>query len=247
MKLVSYKHGVVLGAVHTGIVEDDWVYDISQWLSDLPLSAQASAHNASAGIVAPTGGIMRWLQSGPDAIDRLKQHLTTLKASPISKKLKLQEIELFAPVPRPGKIIGVGRNYADHAAETGVTPFEKPRIIFKMPSSIMAPNAAVARPLDVLKMDFESELAVIIGGYVKNVSQADALGYVAGYTVLNDLSAREFQFDVSPAQTTFAKSMDGFCPMGPWLVTRDEIADPQDLEVYCSMGTQEICCSRLPH
>ncbi|MGS0754062.1 fumarylacetoacetate hydrolase family protein [Roseateles sp. GG27B] len=94
-----------------------------------------------------------------------------------------------------------------------------------------APGAAITRPASVTKLDFEAELAVVIGAYGKDVLEAEALQLVAGYTVLNDLSAREFQFDMAQAQTTFAKSMDGFAPMGPWLVTRDEIADPQTLAV----------------
>jgi 2-keto-4-pentenoate hydratase/2-oxohepta-3-ene-1,7-dioic acid hydratase in catechol pathway len=98
---------------------------------------------------------------------------------------------------------------------------------------VAAPGAPVPRPAPVTKMDFEAELAVVIGGYGKDVPEAEALPLVAGYTIVNDLSAREFQFDIAPAQTTFAKSMDGFAPMGPWLVTRDEIPDPQTLEVSC--------------
>ena len=85
-------------------------------------------------------------------------------------------------------------------------------------------------------MDFEAELAVVIGVYASHVARARALEVVAGYTVLNDLSAREFQFDVSPPQTSLAKSMDGFCPMGPWLVTKDEIPDPQTLEIRCDVN-----------
>ena len=100
------------------------------------------------------------------------------------------------------KIICIGRNYADHAKETGVDPFEKPRIIFKMPSSVTAPGAAVPKPAAVKKFDFEGELAVVIGDFARNVTEDQALNYVAGYTLLNDLSAREFQFDISPAQTT---------------------------------------------
>jgi len=109
-----------------------------------------------------------------------------------------------------------------------------------MPSSVVAPGAPVVRPPGVTKLDFESELAVVIGAYARGVAEADALRVVAGYTVLNDVSAREFQFDVSPAQTTFAKSMDGFCPMGPWLVTRDEVPDPQALEVSCWLNGERM-------
>lgn len=126
-------------------------------------------------------------------------------------------MQLFAPVPRPGKIVAIGRNYADHAKETGVSLFEKPRIISKLPSSVCGPGSHVPRPEGVAKLDFEVELAVVIGAFAQRVPMSQALSCVAGYTVLDDVSAREFQFDLNPAQTTFAKSMDRFCPMGPWL------------------------------
>ena len=216
MKLITYRKGD--GPVKTGVVLDERVLDISAWLTELPISTEAKHHNAASGITAPTGGIMRWLQCGPDAIEKLAAHVAHASQ----------------------QAMGVGRNYADHAKETGVTPFEKPRIIFKVPSSVTAANADVPRPTSVSKMDFETELAVVIGGYGKNVAESDALALVAGYTILNDVSAREFQFDVSPPQTTFAKSMDGFAPMGPWLVTRDEIADPQALALTCTLNGQQM-------
>ena len=143
----------------------------------------------------------------------------------------LEEVELIAPLPRPPKIVAVGRNYADHAAETGMKALEAPRIIAKLPSSVVGPGAVVVRPEGIVKLDYECELAAVIGTPTKRVNIENALDSIAGYTILNDVSAREFQFDVSPAQTTFAKSMDGFCPMGPWLVTRDEIPDPQQLRL----------------
>jgi 2-keto-4-pentenoate hydratase/2-oxohepta-3-ene-1,7-dioic acid hydratase in catechol pathway len=143
----------------------------------------------------------------------------------------LADVELLAPIPRPPKIVAIGRNYADHAAETGMKPLEAPRIISKLPSSVTAPRTVVVRPHGISKLDYEVELAVVIGALTKNATLDDAMKAVAGYTVLDDVSAREFQFDVSPPQTTFAKSMDGFCPMGPWIVTRDEIPDPQDLRL----------------
>ncbi|MCD0504497.1 fumarylacetoacetate hydrolase family protein, partial [Bordetella petrii] len=174
-------------------------------------------------------GMLRLLQGGPRALAALLRHLDG--QAPALDAPRLEYVDLLAPVPRPGKIVAVGRNYADHAKETGVDPFEQPRIVSKLPSSVCAPGCAVPRPAGVAKLDFEAELAVVIGRPARNVEQAGALDCVAGYTVLDDLSAREFQFDVSPAQTTFAKSMDGFAPMGPWLVTADEIADPQALTV----------------
>ena len=231
MKLVTYrKQG---SSILTGVVVGEQVLDISSWITSLPITSEAEQHNTAAGMAAPQGGIMRWLQAGSAAANALAAHVQAQMARPEATFDALDNISLYAPVPRPGKIIGVGRNYADHAKETGVAPFESPRIIFKMSSSIAAPGAAVTRPSSVKKMDFEAELAVVIGGYGKDVDASRALSLVAGYTILNDLSAREFQFDISPAQTTFAKSMDGFAPMGPYLVTPDDIGDPQKLDVSC--------------
>ena len=237
MKLITYHKGT--GPVLTGVVEGDRVLDITAWIAEQPVPVEAQQHHARVGVSAATGGIMRWLQLGSESIELLALHVHSSLVSPETKFDLLNDAQLYAPVPRPGKIIGVGRNYADHAKETGVLPFENPRIIFKVSSSVTAPGAPVPRPNKVTKMDFEVELAVVIGGYGKDVPESEALSLVAGYTILNDLSAREFQFDVSPAQTTFAKSMDGFAPMGPWLVTRDEIPDPQALDISCWVnGTQ---------
>lgn len=238
MKLITYRKDG--GPVLTGVVVDERVLDISAWIAGLPVSAEAVQHHALAGLSAPNGGIMRWLQSGGGAAQALASHVHAALANPGTPYELLKSVQLYAPVPRPGKIIGVGRNYADHAKETGVQPFEVPRIIFKVPSSVTAPGAAVPRPASVRKMDFEAELAVVMGAYGKDVPSAEALSLVAGYTILNDLSAREFQFDISPPQTTFAKSMDGFAPMGPWLVTRDEVPDPQALDVSCWLNGERM-------
>jgi 2-keto-4-pentenoate hydratase/2-oxohepta-3-ene-1,7-dioic acid hydratase in catechol pathway len=143
----------------------------------------------------------------------------------------LAAVKLLAPIPRPGKIIGVGLNYNDHAAEVGRPKQSIPRLFVKVSSSVVGPDAAVAIPRNVSKLDFEVELAVVIGKRATRVKEADAIGYVGGYTILNDQSAREFQFDVTPAQTSLAKSMDGFCPMGPWIVTADELGDGSGLGV----------------
>lgn len=229
MKLITYRRH--RGTILTGVVIDDRVLDISAWLAGIEVSAETERHSLQTGMAVAQGGILRLLQSGGGALAALANHVESRLEQPDGALERLSDVQLYAPVPRPGKIVALGRNYADHAKETGVAPFEKPRIIAKLSSSVAAPGVAIARPAAVSKLDFEVELAVVIGAYARDVAEADALNFVAGYTVLNDLSAREFQFDVSPAQTTFAKSMDGFAPMGPWLVTRDEIPDPQQLEV----------------
>jgi 2-keto-4-pentenoate hydratase/2-oxohepta-3-ene-1,7-dioic acid hydratase in catechol pathway len=154
-----------------------------------------------------------------------------LKERPSGAVHALKNVRLLAPIPRPGKIIGVGLNYKDHAAEVGRPKQDIPRLFFKASSSVVGPDSAVAIPSGIKKLDFEVELAVVIGKRASRVAESDAIGCVAGYTILNDLSAREFQFDVSPAQTSIAKSMDGLCPMGPWIVTADELGDGSGLGV----------------
>ena len=230
MKLLSYRAGD--GAARVGVQVDGRVVDVDDQVAQLAVPAAVAAQLARHGLSPAARGMLRLLQAGPDAWQRLSVTPGTGVA--------LAGVELLAPLPRPGKIVAIGRNYADHAKETGAAPFEQPRIISKLPSSVCGPGSLVRRPNGVSKLDFEVELAVVIGSFAQHVSQADALAHVAGYTVLDDISAREFQFDVNPAQTTFAKSMDGFCPMGPWLVTRDEIADPQALELSCQVNGQTM-------
>ena len=147
--------------------------------------------------------------------------------------LDASQIRLLAPVPHPDKILGVGRNYGAHAAEGGLQRQEQPRIFAKLGNSVIGPDAPIIRPKGIVKLDWEVELAAVIGRRMRAIAERDALAHVAGYTILNDISARELQFDVSPPQTTFAKSMDGFTPMGPVLVTADEFGDPQDVGLRC--------------
>ncbi len=233
MKLVSFRagSGAAHAAAHVGVVVDGQVVDVEDQVARLPVSAEVAARLAAHGLAPAPGGMLRLLQAGPEAWRQLDV---------TGAAVALADVQLLAPVPRPGKIVAIGRNYADHAKETGVQPFERPRIISKLPSSVCAPGSRVVRPEGVAKLDFEVELAVVIGRFAQRVPMAQALEHVAGYTVLDDVSAREFQFDLGPAQTTFAKSMDMFCPMGPWLVTRDEIADPQALELTCHVNGQPM-------
>lgn len=223
MKLASFRAGGAPARV--GAVVGGEVLELTELVEKLPLSTQTREALASRGLAEPVG-MLRLLHAGRDGMEQAARWLASGAAR---RRHRLGEVALLAPVPRPGKIVAVGRNYADHAKETGVDPFEQPRIIAKLASSVVGPGAVVKRPPSVAKMDFEAELAVVIGAFAAQVPRADAFEVVAGYTILDDVSAREFQFDTAPPQTTFAKSMDGFCPMGPWLVTTDEIADPQDL------------------
>lgn len=134
-----------------------------------------------------------------------------------------------------GKFICIGLNYADHAAESGLTVPPEPIIFMKASSAICGPNDPIIIPKTSEKTDWEVELAVIIGSKAKYVSQADALAHVAGYAITNDVSERAFQTERS-GQWTKGKSCDNFGQIGPWLVTRDQVADPQNLDMWLTVN-----------
>ncbi|MBF9035628.1 2-hydroxyhepta-2,4-diene-1,7-dioate isomerase [Rhodobacterales bacterium HKCCE2091] len=142
-----------------------------------------------------------------------------------------------APVPRPGKIVCIGRNYAEHAAETGNKPPPEPMIFMKASSAQAGPFDPIPIPRGSVSTDYEAELAIVIGHPAKHVAEADALGHVAGYMAMNDLSERDWQWHRA-GQYTKGKSCDGFAPMGPWLVTPDEAGDPQAMRVTLSVNGQ---------
>ena len=140
-------------------------------------------------------------------------------SQPTGPSWPLTEVTLLAPVPAPRAIFGIGLNYADHIAETGGEPPERPIVFMKLPSSAAAPGAAVRCPEVVRRLDYEGELAVVMG----------ADGAVAGYAVADDVSARDLQG--REPQWTRAKGADDFCPYGPWITTADEIPDPHALSL----------------
>jgi len=142
---------------------------------------------------------------------------------------------LGACVAGTGKFICIGLNYSDHAAETGAQVPSEPIIFMKATSAIVGPNDVVEIPRKSVKTDWEVELGVVIGKTAKYVGEQDALQHVAGYCVINDLSEREFQLE-RQGQWTKGKSADTFGPTGPWLVTRDEIPDPQHLPMWLEVN-----------
>lgn len=146
---------------------------------------------------------------------------------------------LGVPVTGIGKFIGIGLNYSDHAAETGMEPPEHPIVFMKATSSITGPNDVVRLPRSSRHADWEVELGVVIGKPAKYVGEADALDHVAGYTVVNDVSERRFQSKLS-GQWTKGKSCDTFGPIGPWLVTPDDVGDPQDLALSLDLNGERM-------
>lgn len=137
---------------------------------------------------------------------------------------------LLHPLIAPSKIIGIGLNYRDHCEEQGVEPPDHPTVFAKFPSSLLGPGGVITWSTSLTqKVDYEGELAVVIGRVARNVSASEAYYYVFGYTVANDVSARDIQF--GDKQWVRGKSLDTFCPLGPWVVTQDEIGDPMNLSI----------------
>jgi len=170
---------------------------------------------------------------GPDALARLaaldSASLPEVRGNP----------RLGPCVAGTGKFVCIGLNYSDHAAEAGMQAPSEPIVFMKATSAIVGPNDDVLIPRGSEKTDWEVELAIVIGRTAKYVSQADALDYVAGYCVANDVSERAFQIE-RQGQWTKGKSCDTFGPIGPWLVTRDEVADPGDLEMWLKVNGETM-------
>lgn len=169
----------------------------------------------------PWPDLMGAVQSGASAI---------LAAAATSAPLLLADVSIQAPLLRPGKIIAVGLNYLDHCQEQNLTPPERPTLFTKFTTSIIAPGEAIRwDPALTQKVDYEAELAVIIGRTARRVPLEAAADYVFGYTCLNDVTARDLQ--KGDGQWVRGKSLDSFCPMGPMVVTADEMPDPHGLAI----------------
>jgi len=169
------------------------------------------------------------LGSDPAALEQAKQKGWLVNSS---------DAYWFAPVPRPGKLICIGLNYRDHAAESNMPIPEQPVIFSKFSSCVIAPGEPVVIPSKSQQVDYEAELAVVIGRTAKNVKASEAYNYVLGYTAVNDVSARDFQF--ADGQWQRGKSCDTFAPMGQVIVTTDEIPDPHKLSIKLVLNGQTM-------
>jgi 2,4-didehydro-3-deoxy-L-rhamnonate hydrolase len=171
-----------------------------------------------------------------DGLSRLQKFIeSNIRQLPKISK----DIRLGSPIARPSKIICVGLNYADHAKETKATTPSEPIIFFKATSALCGPNDDVIIPKNSKKTDWEVELAVVIGKKASYVDEAEALGYVAGYCLHNDLSEREFQIEKN-GQWVKGKSCDTFAPLGPFMATQDEIADVDNLRLWLTVNNNKM-------
>ncbi len=216
MKLVTYER---FGAFRTGILLDN---DSGSFIVDL------NHLNA----LIPTD-MKTFLSMGQDGLDIARE---AVNACQPTSWIPLELVTLKAPVPNPGKILCLGLNYRDHAAETNNPLPDFPAIFSKYSNGVIGPMSPIRLPRVSTMVDYEGELAVVIGKKVKNVHESEALKAVAGYTALNDVSARDYQ--KRSTQWTSGKIFDTFAPMGPALVTGDEIPDPGNLQISLSLNGQ---------
>ena len=189
------------------------------------------------GIVDPDG-IVRNLSDLVDDIggDILTDQGLAVIAEANLASLPAVEVDRYGPcVGKVGKFICIGLNYSDHAEESGLDVPPEPVIFAKATSAICGPNDTVELPRGSKATDWEVELGVVIGKQAKYINEAEALDYIAGYCVINDISERDFQ-NKRAGQWTKGKSADTFGPIGPWLVTRDEVPDPQNLRMYLDVN-----------
>ena len=173
------------------------------------------------------------------ATDGVANLATIIEQNKIALPKVSNDVRLGAPVARPSKIICIGLNYADHAKETNATPPTEPVIFMKATSAICGPFDEVVIPKNSEKTDWEVELAVIIGKKASYVSEADAMDYVAGYCLHNDISERAFQLE-SGGTWDKGKGCDTFAPLGPWFVTKDEIADVDNLKLWLKVNGKQM-------
>jgi 2-keto-4-pentenoate hydratase/2-oxohepta-3-ene-1,7-dioic acid hydratase in catechol pathway len=218
MQLVTYERN---NQRSTGVLTDTGVVDLP---------------SASRGAIP--GDMLRLLQGGAGMLAQAWEALGA--DSPIP----LADIQIKAPIAKPGKLLGIGLNYADHAAEGGRKKPDYPLIFAKTVPATIGMGEAIHLPPVSQMVDFEGELAVVIGTLARAVSARDALDYVAGYTICNDVSARDYQ---RRSGHTPGKSFETFAPLGPVIVTRDEVPDPHALDIRTVVSGQEMQHSNTKH
>jgi acylpyruvate hydrolase len=215
LRLVSFW---VDGAARPGLWVDDRVVDLN--LAHRSLGAGADLAADLVGLLA--GGPALWERAREVEAAACRGELAT-GVHPVG------DVRLGPPLPRPGKLIMVGMNYRDHCRENDLPVPERPLIFAKYANAVVGPYDRVVRPRATRQLDYEVELAAVVGRFGKNIPVERALEHVAGYTVLNDISARDVQY--GEGQWVRGKTFDTFAPMGPCLITADAVGDPQDLDL----------------
>jgi 2-keto-4-pentenoate hydratase/2-oxohepta-3-ene-1,7-dioic acid hydratase in catechol pathway len=211
MKLVVYTRAGVSGLV--GVLENDRVTDVTEWIG---------------------GDLLSLLKKGDEGISQLQASI----AKESSQSFSVDSVTIEAPVVPHVRIFGIGLNYEEHAAESKMQPQKVPTVFLKLASSVVGPGHDIKLPSISTQPDYEAELAVVIGKGGHRIAAADWEQHVAGYTIVNDVSARDVQLATS--QWTLGKSFPTFTPLGPAIVTADEIADPHALGISLAIDGETL-------
>ena len=220
MRFVTFFQGQ---AARLGLVVENAVIDLH--LADLTLPE----------------GMRPFLEAGPEAMERAAAVLDGWAAGRLSPAAvyPLVGLAFLPPIPNPSKVVAVGANYWDHCRETGMEPPKSPVLFAKFPTALIGHGQAIEwDPALSAEVDYEAELAVVIGRRARSVPAERALDVISGYTCANDVTARDLQRD--DGQWVRGKSLDTFCPLGPCLVTRDEVPDPRHLAIACRVNGQTV-------
>lgn len=229
MKVVSYKLKNKPGNYRVGFLLDEEVADMQEAWRNLMLSRgeKALANAIDQFLPAEPAAFFSIGERGMNKAKEAYKYIMKNKEETVY--LTKEEIQLSTPIPNPSKIICIGKNYADHAAEMGGDIPEFPVLFSKFSNAIIGPEDSIEKSKATEKLDYEVELAVVIGKQTSKVSQDEALDYIAGYTIGNDISARDLQ--KRTPQWLQGKTLDRSTPIGPWIVTSDEIDDPSNLKI----------------
>jgi 2-keto-4-pentenoate hydratase/2-oxohepta-3-ene-1,7-dioic acid hydratase in catechol pathway len=214
MRLVTFEHQ---GTRRLGVRNGDAIVDLSKADASLPTNMRD------------------FLAAGDSALKS-----ANAAANAGTNTIPVSEVKICAPIHNPEKIICIGLNYADHAAESGMPIPPEPVVFSKYASSIINPGDNIVAPSVSTQVDYEVELVVIIGKAGRHISEADALSYVAGYTVGHDVSARDYQLQKPAGQWMMGKTFDTFAPIGPELVTSDEVPNPGNLGIRCILNGETV-------
>jgi len=244
MRLVTYESARQL---HLGVVQDEFVVDVAAAYGLIARGRIADAKVAAAAKVLhklgrPPKDMIELLALG----ERYRRALGVVvgsalalgKKGPKGLLIPLRAAKLRAPIAHPNKITCVGLNYADHAREGGTKPPDAPIFFLKSHNTICGPGDSIKLPPNSAKVDYEAEFAVVIGKRGHRIPESEVHKYIAGYTLLNDVSARDMQF--SDQQWFRGKSCDTFAPTGPWIVTADEIPDINNLHISLTLNGETL-------
>jgi len=240
MKLVTFAYQ---DQERIGIVDADGrIIDLTRAYAAYLREAEGSTHADKLAAAILGRDMVEFLRRGEKSLDAARKGLAYVSAKPSHGDggiiFDRQQVRLMAPVPRPGALVSAGKNFSDHVAEMASKKGpEAPVAFLKLPGTVIGPEDDIPHPPEVKNLDYEVELAIVIGKPCVDVSKDDALDYVAGYAAFNDISARDIiRGENKTGIHLMGKSFPGFAPMGPYLVTADEIADPQNLKLGLSVN-----------